>query len=214
MIFRMAWLDLLAVQGTLKSLLQCYSSKASILQCSAFFIIQLSHPYMTSGKTIAASWPYINTIHSKESNRLGKLLLTPLTERRLHLIICKELLQIKSKQKLPSIKRGDEHCLELCWSPAGVATPASASQGPRPAQVTTSTWTCAWGRAQPQSPGIWAHRGQSPIDRTGEGQVMSPVPSAGRGRRRGQGTSRKELPQPQKRDAAKTGPLSCLLSPW
>ena len=211
----MAWLDLLAVQGTLKSLLQCYSSKASILQCSAFFIIQLSHPYMTSGKTIAASWPYINTIHSKESNRLGKLLLTPLTERRLHLIICKELLQIKSKQKLPSIKRGDEHCLELCWSPAGVATPASTSQGPRPAQVTTSTWTCAWGRAQPQSPGIWAHRGQSPIDRTGEGQVMSPVPSVGQGRRRGgQGTSRKELPQPQKRDAAKTGPLSCLLSPW
>ena len=141
MIFRMAWLDLLAVQGTLKSLLQCYSSKASILQCSAFFIIQLSHPYMMSGKTIGDSWPYMNTIHSKESNRLGKLLLTPLTERRLHLIICKELLQIKSKQKLPRIKRGDEHCLDLCWSPAGVATPVSASQGPRSAQVTTSTWT-------------------------------------------------------------------------
>ena len=169
---------------------------------------------MTSGKTIADSWPYINTIHSKESNRLGKLLLTPFIERRLRLIICKELLQIKSKQKLPSIKRGDERCLELCWPPAGVATPASASQGPRPAQVTPSTWTCAWGRAQPQGPGIWAHRGQSPIDRTGEGQVMSPVPSAGRGRRGGQGTSRKELPQPQKRDAVKTGPLSCLPSPW
>ena len=51
--FRMDWLDLLAVQGTLKSLLQHYSSKASILQCSAFFIVQLSHPYMTTGKTIA-----------------------------------------------------------------------------------------------------------------------------------------------------------------
>ena len=51
--FRMDWLDLLAVQGTLKSLLQHHSSKASILQCSAFFAIQLSHPYMTSGKTIA-----------------------------------------------------------------------------------------------------------------------------------------------------------------
>ena len=49
----MDWLDLLAVQGTLKSLLQHYSSKASILQCSAFFIVQLSHPYMTTGKTIA-----------------------------------------------------------------------------------------------------------------------------------------------------------------
>ena len=51
--FRMDWLDLLAVQGTLKSLLQYHSSKASVLQCSAFFIVQLSHPYMTTGKTIA-----------------------------------------------------------------------------------------------------------------------------------------------------------------
>ena len=51
--FRMDWLDLLAVQGTLKSLLQHHSSKASILQCSAFFTIQLSHPYVTTGKTIA-----------------------------------------------------------------------------------------------------------------------------------------------------------------
>ena len=51
--FRMNWLDLLAVQGTLKSLLQYHSSKASILWCSAFFIVQLSHPYMTTGKTIA-----------------------------------------------------------------------------------------------------------------------------------------------------------------
>ena len=51
--FRVDWLDLLAVQGTLKSLLQPYSSKTSILCCSAFFIVQLSHPYMTTGKTIA-----------------------------------------------------------------------------------------------------------------------------------------------------------------
>ena len=51
--FRMDWLDLLAIQGTLKSLLQHHSSKASILRCSAFFIVQLSHPYMTTGKTIA-----------------------------------------------------------------------------------------------------------------------------------------------------------------
>ena len=50
--FKMDWLDLLAVQGTLKSLLQCHSSKASILWCSAFFTVQLSHPYMTTGKTI------------------------------------------------------------------------------------------------------------------------------------------------------------------
>ena len=51
--FRMDWLDLLVVQGTLKSLIQHHSSKASVLQCSAFFILQLSHPYMTTGKTIA-----------------------------------------------------------------------------------------------------------------------------------------------------------------
>ena len=54
--FRMDWLDLLAVQGTLKSLLQHHSSKASILWCSAFFILQLSHPYMTTGKTVALTW--------------------------------------------------------------------------------------------------------------------------------------------------------------
>ena len=57
--FRMDWLDLLAVQGTLKSLLQCHSSKASILWRSAFFIVQLSHPYMTTGKTIALTrWTF------------------------------------------------------------------------------------------------------------------------------------------------------------
>ena len=58
--FRMDWLDLLAVQGTLKSLLQHHSSKASILQCSAFFTVQLSHPYMTTGKTIALTrWTFV-----------------------------------------------------------------------------------------------------------------------------------------------------------
>ena len=57
--FRMDWLDLLAVQGTLKSLLQRHSSKASILQCSAFFTVQLSHPYMTTRKTIALTrWTF------------------------------------------------------------------------------------------------------------------------------------------------------------
>ena len=58
--FRMDWLDLLAVQGTLKSLPQHHSSKASILQCSVFFIVQLSHPYMTTGKTIAFTrWTFV-----------------------------------------------------------------------------------------------------------------------------------------------------------
>ena len=65
--FRMDWLDLLAVQGTLKSLLQHHSSKASILQCSAFFIVQLLHPYMTTGKTIALTiWTFVgNTLSAK-----------------------------------------------------------------------------------------------------------------------------------------------------
>ena len=57
--FRMDWLDLLAVQGTLKSLLQHHSSKASIRRCSAFFTVQLSHPYMTTGKTIALTRPLL-----------------------------------------------------------------------------------------------------------------------------------------------------------
>ena len=61
--FRVDWLDLLTVQGTLKSLLQHHSSKASILQHSAFFIVQLSHPYMTTGKTIALTrWTFIGTV--------------------------------------------------------------------------------------------------------------------------------------------------------
>ena len=58
--FRMDWLDLLAIQGTLKSLLQHHSSKAEVLWCSAFFIVQLSHPYMTTGKIIALTrWPFV-----------------------------------------------------------------------------------------------------------------------------------------------------------
>ena len=63
--FRMDWLDLLAAQGTLKSLLQHHSSKASILKCSAFFIVQVSHPYMTTGKTIALTlWTYVSKVTS------------------------------------------------------------------------------------------------------------------------------------------------------
>ena len=61
--FRMDWLDLLAAQGTLKSLLQHHSSKASVLQCSVFFIVQLSHPYMTTGKTIALTrWTFVDKV--------------------------------------------------------------------------------------------------------------------------------------------------------
>ena len=75
--FRMDWLDLLAVQGTLKSLLQHHSSKASILQLSAFFTVQLSHPYMTTGKTIALNrWTFVGKVMSLLLNMLSKLVIT------------------------------------------------------------------------------------------------------------------------------------------
>ena len=71
--FKMDWLDLLAVQGTLKSLLQHHSSKASILQCSAFFIVQLSHPYMTTGKTIALTrWTFVGKVMTLLFNMLSR----------------------------------------------------------------------------------------------------------------------------------------------
>ena len=74
--FRMDWLDLLAVQGTLKSLLQHDSSKASILQCSAFFIIQLSHPYMTTGKTTALTrQTFVSKVMSLLFNMLSRLVI-------------------------------------------------------------------------------------------------------------------------------------------
>ena len=75
--FRMDWLDLLAVQGTLKSLLQHHSSKASILPCSAFFIVQLSHPYLTTGKTTALTrWTFVSKVMSLLFNMLSRLVIT------------------------------------------------------------------------------------------------------------------------------------------
>ena len=74
--FRMDWLDLLAVQGTLKSFLQHRSLKASILQCSAFFIVQLLHPYMTTGKTIAlTSWTFVGKVMSLLFNMLSRFVI-------------------------------------------------------------------------------------------------------------------------------------------
>ena len=74
--FRMDWLDLLAVQGTLKSLLQHHSSKVSILRQSAFFIVQLSHPYMTTGKIIALTrWTFVGKIMSLLFNMLSRLVI-------------------------------------------------------------------------------------------------------------------------------------------
>ena len=85
--FRMDWLDLLAVQGTLKSLLQHHSSKASILWRSAFFTAQLSHPYMTTGKTIALTrWTFVGKVMSLLLNMLFRLVITFLPKCK-HLLI-------------------------------------------------------------------------------------------------------------------------------
>ena len=74
--FRMDWLDLPAVQGTPKSLLQNHSSKASLFQCSAFFIVQLLHPYMTTGRTIALSiWTFVDKVMSLLFNMLSRLVI-------------------------------------------------------------------------------------------------------------------------------------------
>ena len=85
--FRMDWLDFLAVQGTYKSLLQQHSSKASILLCSAFFIVQLSHPYMTTGKTIALTrQTFVGKVMSLLFNMLSRLVITFLLRSK-HLLI-------------------------------------------------------------------------------------------------------------------------------
>ena len=83
----MDWLDLFAVQGTLKSLLQHHSSKASILLCSAFFIVQLSHPYMTTGKTIALTrWTFVGRVMSLLFNILSRLVIAYLPRSKRILI--------------------------------------------------------------------------------------------------------------------------------
>ena len=81
--FRMDWFHLLAVQGTLKSLLQHYCSKASIIWCSAFFIVQLSHPYTPTGKTIALTiWTFVSKVMSLLFNMLSRLVITFLPRSR------------------------------------------------------------------------------------------------------------------------------------
>ena len=112
MLFRSDWLDLLAVQGTLKSLLQHHSSEASILQRSAFFTVQLSHPYMTIGKTIALTRrTFVGKVMSLLFNMLSRLVITFLPRSK-HLLISwlqstsaviSELPKIKSDTVSPSI---------------------------------------------------------------------------------------------------------------
>ena len=84
--FRMDWLDLLAVQGTLKSLLQHHSSEASNLQCSAFFTVQLSHPYMTTGKIALTRWTFVSKVMSLLFNMLSRLVINFLSRSKRFLI--------------------------------------------------------------------------------------------------------------------------------
>ena len=110
--FRMDWLDLLSVQGTLQSLLQQHSSKASILQHLAFFTVQLSHPYMTTGKTIALTrWTFVGKVISLLFNMLSRLVITFLPRSKCLLIswlqspsaVILEPKKIKSDTVSPSI---------------------------------------------------------------------------------------------------------------
>ena len=106
--FRMDWLDLLAVQGTLKSLLQHHSSKASILQCSAFFIVQLSHPYMTTGKTTASTRQiFVGRVMALLFNMLSRLVITFLPKSKRLLI---SWLQSPSAVVLEPPKNKVWHC--------------------------------------------------------------------------------------------------------
>ena len=112
--FRMDWFDLLAVQGTLKSLLQHHSLKASILQSSVFFIVQLSHPYMTNGKTIAlARWTFVGKVMSLLFNMLSTLVITFLPKSK-HLLI--SWLQSTAAVILepPKIVSLCFHCFPIC----------------------------------------------------------------------------------------------------
>uniref|UniRef100_A0AC11DI00 Uncharacterized protein n=1 Tax=Ovis aries TaxID=9940 RepID=A0AC11DI00_SHEEP len=111
--FRMDWLDLLAVQGTLKSLLQHHTSKASILRRSAFFTVQLSHPYMTTGKTIALTrWTFVGKVISLLLNMLSRLVITFLPKSKRLLI---SWLQSPSAVILepPKIKSDTFHCFPI-----------------------------------------------------------------------------------------------------
>ena len=106
--FRMDWLDLLAVQRTLKSLLQHHSSKTSILRCSAFFIVQLSHPYLTAGKTIALTrQTFVSKVLSLLFNMLSRLVIAFLPRRK-HLLI--SWLQSPSAVILELPKNTVSHC--------------------------------------------------------------------------------------------------------
>ena len=129
--FRMDWLDVLSVQGTLKSLLQHHSSKASILWCSAFFIVQLSHPYMTIGKTVALTRrTFVGKVMSLLFNMLSRLVITFLPRSKSLLIlwlqspsaVILEPQKIKSDTVSPSISHQSSSSVnslsKISWTPS------------------------------------------------------------------------------------------------
>ena len=145
--FRMDWLDLLAVQGTLKSLLQHHSSKASVLRPSAFFTVQLSHPYMTTGKTIALTrWTCAGKVMSLLFNMLSGLV-TALLPRRLIHSRC-HLVHHKVWEKIPnpssSLHERLNHAL-LCAAPGTVAHQA-------PLSMKWAAISSSCGSSQPKDP--------------------------------------------------------------
>ena len=126
--FRMDWLDLLAVQGTLKSLLQCHSSKASILRCSDFFIVQLLHPYMTTGKTIALTrQTFVDKVMPLLFNILSRLVITFLPRsKRLFISWLKFTVHIYLKPNLENFEHyfasmQDECNCAVVWTFFGIA---------------------------------------------------------------------------------------------
>ena len=129
--FRMDWLDLLAVQGTLKSLLQHHSWRASILQCSAFFTVQLSHPYPTTGKTIALTrQTFVGKVMSLLLNMLSRLVLTFLPRSK-HLLISWVL---KNCESLP--------VFILCYWPWWMERLLSLWTGMAPSFLNSQYWFC------------------------------------------------------------------------
>ena len=117
--FKIDWFDLLAVQGTLKSLLQYHSSKASTLQCSAFFIVQLSHPYMTAGKTTALTrWTFVGKLMSLLFNMLSRLVITFLPRSKCLLISWLQSLSAVILEPPKNKVSHHFHCFPVClpWS--------------------------------------------------------------------------------------------------
>ena len=120
--FRMDWLDLLAVQGTLTSLLQRYSSKASILWCSAFFIVQVSHPYITTGKTITLTrQTFVGKVMSLLFNMLSRLVIAFLPRSKRILISWlpspSAVILEPQKIKFDTVSQSSLRCCLLGWSP-------------------------------------------------------------------------------------------------